>query len=99
MPDWSRLPAGYLREPALSPKPLDTLYAAIETGQTLRFRLRANPTKRISDRSQTEPERWRGKRVEIRSEKDQCDWLTRRARRQDSDCSLYVRQGIYGSDR
>jgi CRISPR system Cascade subunit CasE len=76
-PDWSRLPAGYLREPA-APKRVDTLYDTLATGQTLLFRLRANPTKRISDRGQTQPERWRGKRVELRTEADQMAWLQRK---------------------
>ena len=77
-PDWSRLPAGYLREAPAPPKRVDELYAAIQPGQTVIFRLRANPTKRLSDRGQTHPERWRGKRVELRAEEDQLAWLRRK---------------------
>jgi CRISPR system Cascade subunit CasE len=79
VPDWSRLPSGYLREPATAAKSLDSLYAAIEIGQPLRFRIKANPTRRINDRNEKQPERWRGKRVELRTEKDQCEWLARKA--------------------
>ena len=78
LPDWSRLPAGYLREPVAAAKQLDPLYSAIESGQTLVFRLRANPTRRISNRSQTSPEQWRGKRVELRTPQEQLDWLKRK---------------------
>jgi CRISPR system Cascade subunit CasE len=78
LPDWSRLPADYLREPPTPPKRVDELYAAIQPGQTLLFRLRANPTKRLSDRGQTHPERWRGKRVELRTEEERIAWLARK---------------------
>jgi CRISPR system Cascade subunit CasE len=42
------------------------------------FRLRANPTRRISDRDTTQAERWRGKRVELRREDEQIAWLERK---------------------
>lgn len=77
-PDWSRLPDGYLRESATPAKRVDPLYAAITAGQHLLFRLRANPTRRISDRNTTQGERWRGKRVELRREEDQYAWLRRK---------------------
>lgn len=77
-PDWSRLPDGYLREPATPAKRIDPLYAAIAVGQHLLFRLRANPTRRISDRNATQEQRWRGKRVELRREEDQSAWLHRK---------------------
>lgn len=77
-PDWSRLPAGYLRAPALGPKRVDDSYARITAGQELIFRLRANPTRRISDRNPAALEKWRGKRVELRREEDQIGWLRRK---------------------
>lgn len=77
-PDWSLLPDDYLREPAAPSKRVDQLYGAITKGQQLVFRLRANPTKRISDRSTVQAERWRGKRVELRGEEDQYAWLRRK---------------------
>jgi len=74
-PEWARLPQGYLREAALGPKPVDSLYARITARQELLFRLRANPTRRISDRNTTETSRWHGKRVELHREEDQISWL------------------------
>ncbi len=78
-PDWSRLPDGYLRDPDIAIKRVDPLYAVITEGQRLLFRLRANPTKRISDRNTAQDERWRGRRVELRREEDQLSWLHRKA--------------------
>lgn len=79
-PDWSRLPAGYLRVPATEPKPVDLLYARVVPGQELVFRLRANPTRRISSRNTEQGEQWRGKRVELRRAEDQIAWLRRKGR-------------------
>ena len=77
-PDWSRLPTAYLLDPHPLVKRIDSLYDTLVTGQKLRFCLRANPTRRISDRGATQPERWRGKRVDLRNEEDQLAWLTRK---------------------
>lgn len=77
MPDWSRLPAGYLAQP-VAVKRIDHYYELLQPGMELRFRLRANPTRRISDRDTTQGERWRGKRVELRREEDQLAWLRRK---------------------
>lgn len=76
-PDWSRLPAGYLRRQT-GPKRVDDRYDALVAGQELIFRLRANPTRRIDKRKSDEPERWRGKRVELRDEAAQLSWLARK---------------------
>ncbi len=43
----------------------------IQTGQVLRFRLRANPTKRIGKHGHP----MKGKRIELYREHDQIDWL------------------------
>lgn len=77
-PDWTRLPAGYLRESAPEAKRIDGAYARISQGQELVFRLRANPTRRISSRNTGEDARWHGKRVEVRREEDQLAWLRRK---------------------
>jgi CRISPR system Cascade subunit CasE len=78
-PDWSRLPVGYLRQPAGEPKRVDDLYARIVPGQELRFRLRANPTKRVHERAiGLQNARFAGKRIELRSEADQLKWLARK---------------------
>lgn len=77
-PDWSRIPDGYLRDAMPLVKRIDQLYATITEGRRLHFRLRANPTRRISNRDTTQDERWRGKRVELRREEDQVKWLARK---------------------
>src|SRR5262249_12789689 len=74
-PDWSRLPQGYLHEPPLGPKRIDGFYAQITAGQEFVFRLRANPTRRISDRNTTQAQQWRGKCVDVRREEVQIAWL------------------------
>ncbi len=74
-PDWSRLPANYLIGAQTLVKRIEALYDSIMPGQRLLFRLRANPTKRISDRDSSQTERWRGKRVDIRGEEEQLRWL------------------------
>lgn len=48
-------------------------------GMRLRFRLRANPTKRISERSTEQEPRWHGKRIELRRKPNQLAWLERKA--------------------
>ncbi len=83
-PEWSRLPPGYLRPTwdaaeGYAVKPLDGFYKGLQEGMSLRFRLRANPTKRISPRNEAERDpRWHGKRVELQREEDQLAWLARK---------------------
>lgn len=80
-PEWSELAKveGYLdpHAPGENPvvKEVAHLYAAVKRGQTLRFRLRANPTKRVGKSG--EPD-WVGKRVDLRREEDQLAWLARK---------------------
>lgn len=82
-PDWSHLPMDYLGpdidgrgNPAV--REVGALYdTQIHTGSRLRFRLRANPTRRVSPRSAQHPV-WHTKRVELRKEEDQLDWLARK---------------------
>lgn len=77
-PDWSHLPPEYLIEPAVS-KPVLALYAGLQPSLRLRFRLRANPTMRISKNNTEQDARWRGKRIELRREEDRIAWLKRKA--------------------
>jgi|HigsolmetaAR202D_1030399.scaffolds.fasta_scaffold18597_2 CRISPR system Cascade subunit CasE len=81
LPDWQQLPVGYLAStndgPNPSVRPLDTVYGRISNGMQLRFRLRANPTKRVSARSNQEA-KWYGKRIELRDEHQQLAWLARK---------------------
>jgi CRISPR system Cascade subunit CasE len=80
-PEWA-LPGGYLlrhgdmENPAC--RPVDEFYAAIEQGMVLRFRLRANPTKRVHPKSEPEKADWHGKRVELREEAQWLGWLMRK---------------------
>ena len=83
LPDWSHLPSGYLGQSPLSAanpsvRMLDHEYAAIQDGMVLIFRLRANPTKRISNRNPDRPDPLLGKRVELLREDDQIAWLVRK---------------------
>jgi CRISPR system Cascade subunit CasE len=72
-PDWSRLGPEYLSAPPGLPKRLDDL--RFSANQVLRFRLRANPTRRIS--RQDDP--LAGKRVELVREPELIEWLGRKA--------------------
>jgi CRISPR system Cascade subunit CasE len=74
-PDWSRLPAGYLLRRADS-KPLELPVAA---GQRLRFRLRANPTKRVAAKDERLGGVMAGKRVGLADVVEQVRWLLRKA--------------------
>lgn len=76
-PQWSKLPPSYLTNP-VEIKDVSEAYASITPGATLRFRLRANPTRRIATKAGTDGERRNGKRVELRTEAQQIDWLRRK---------------------
>lgn len=82
-PDWNALPPGYLLDsseenPAC--KPVHEKYAALQDGQHLLFRLRANPTRRVHSRNEREhTTKFHGKRVDIRGEEAQIEWLQRKA--------------------
>ncbi|MBA3946030.1 MAG: type I-E CRISPR-associated protein Cas6/Cse3/CasE [Herpetosiphonaceae bacterium] len=83
-PDWSNLPSGYLGpapdgrgNPAV--RSIEAEIDRVQAQMQLRFRLRANPTKRISDRNATQAPEWQGKRIELRKEVDQLAWLERKA--------------------
>ncbi|MBV9282679.1 MAG: type I-E CRISPR-associated protein Cas6/Cse3/CasE [Chloroflexi bacterium] len=83
-PQWSPVAAveGYLdpRAPGANPdvKEVGRLYAALRTGQTLRFRLRANPTRKVDTRSREDGQRRNGRRVALTRDTDQLAWLTRK---------------------
>lgn len=77
-PDWSHLPPGYLLEPATW-KSVLSHYTGLQSSLRLRFRLRANPTMRVSKNNTEQAARWRGKRIELRSEEDRIAWLKRKA--------------------
>jgi len=81
-PDWTMLPKDYLLDehgelenPAC--KPVDDFYEGLVEGMVLRFRLRANPTRRIDTKSGPDGARRNGKRVELRGEEQWLAWLAR----------------------
>jgi len=80
-PDWSSLPHAYLLyhgkdNPAC--KSVAKQYECLRSGMVLRFRLRANPTKKIETKTGPDGRRCNGKRVDIQSEEDQIKWLMRK---------------------
>jgi CRISPR system Cascade subunit CasE len=81
-PEWSVLPDGYLQatgdvaNPAC--KPVDEFYDSLAPDTRLRFRLRANPTKKIDTKTGVEGTRRNGKRVELQGEDQWLKWLERK---------------------
>lgn len=81
-PEWYRLPTQYLlaedgeENPAC--KAIGEKYAVIEAGMALQFRLRANPTRKIETKTGADGRKRNGKRVEIRDEERQHEWLERK---------------------
>ena len=71
-PDWARLEPGWLTTPPRQRK----FDPAFRTGQRLRFRLRANPTRRAG-KSHSDPT-FVGKRVPIVDPAEQVAWLARK---------------------
>jgi len=84
-PDWSFLRGlpDYLfdgsDQPGASYKDISIAYARLQNGQTLSFRLRANPTKRIGKSAGDQPG-LKGKRIGLVREQDQIAWLERKGR-------------------
>jgi len=85
-PDWSHLRPGYLGpapdergNPAV--RRIDAEYDQIRADMALGFRLRANPTKRLSDRTPGREDPLLGKRVALLREEEQLAWLARQGER------------------
>lgn len=84
-PDWSALRrAGYLLPAAAGDGPpvkdVSAGYAALRPGLRLRFRLRANPTRRLSTPRGPDGARPAGKRVDLRDDDARMAWLERKGR-------------------
>ncbi len=82
-PEWERLESRYFAEPSdehsnPAVRMVDSEYNQIQTGMQVIFRLRANPTKRVSKNNPDQDDKWSGKRIEIRHEADQLAWLERK---------------------
>ncbi|MSQ22447.1 MAG: type I-E CRISPR-associated protein Cas6/Cse3/CasE [Dehalococcoidia bacterium] len=83
-PQWSALPSGYLSQyigadqqnPAF--KELEPLLAALKSGMSLRFRLRANPTKKVATKTGEDGRKRNGTRADLRDEEAQRAWLHRK---------------------
>ncbi|MGA9994149.1 MAG: type I-E CRISPR-associated protein Cas6/Cse3/CasE [Pyrinomonadaceae bacterium] len=82
-PDWSKLPLDYCLESTdeVNPacKSVSESYGHLREGMRLMFRLRANPTRRVSKNNANEKNpRFYGKRVDVRGEEQQLEWLRRK---------------------
>jgi len=79
-PDWSRLSERSPRYLAGVPdcKDVAASYAALRDGMILAFRLRANPTKKVDRRQDSDPDRHNGRRVVLTADEDQRTWLRRK---------------------
>lgn len=81
-PEWDGLPDHYLapEEGVENPacKFIGEKYAAVAAGMVFRFRLRANPTRKIETKTGADGRKRNGKRVEIREEQKQVEWLERK---------------------
>jgi CRISPR system Cascade subunit CasE len=82
-PDWSHVPAEALGpaadgrgNPAV--RTVDAEYERITAGARLVFRLRANPTRKLSDRTPGRDDPLLGKRVALLREEEQLAWLARK---------------------
>lgn len=82
-PDWSRLAPSYLLETAdaLNPacRSVDAAYRTLTPGRVLRFRLRANPTRKVDTRSGADGERRNGRRVPVANDEARLTWLSDKA--------------------
>jgi CRISPR system Cascade subunit CasE len=77
-PNFTHVADGYLGRPVES-KDLSEVFASLRAGMKLRFRLRANPTRKIDTRSAADGTRRNGRRVDLRSHQDRLGWLFRKA--------------------
>ncbi len=82
-PDWTRLPAAFFAPPPdergnPAVRRIDEVYTHITTGARFFFRLRANPTRRLSNCQPDREDPLAGKRVALLREEEQLDWLERK---------------------
>ena len=77
-PRWE-LPPGYLAPGTnAESKPIGEYLDAITAGRTFRFRLLANPTRKIARFSDTGTRLRQGSRVDLRRDADRLSWLARK---------------------
>ena len=84
-PDWSGLPGGYALSEAASDRDnpatssMDGALTSLCEGRVLRFRLRANASRKVDTKSGPDGRRRNGRRVPLRSDTERMDWLRRKA--------------------
>lgn len=79
-PDWGQLADGYLHpEEGARVKAVGHLYAELKAGRVLRFRLRANPTRKVDTKSAPDGAKRNGNRVPVRGIEGQVTWLAHKA--------------------
>lgn len=83
-PDWQALPTSYClageaghENPSV--KSVSESYESIRAGRALRFRLYANPTKKVETKSLPDGTKRNGRRVPLRSSDELLTWLRRKA--------------------
>lgn len=79
-PEWRRLPPSWL-QPASEPlvNEIAEALGRIDSGSVLRFKLVANPTRKIGTKTGADGRKSNGKRVELRGEEEWIAWLERKA--------------------
>ena len=77
-PDWSRLAPGYLKDDRPEVKPIDAALASVASGMRLRFRLVANPTKRLLGEGRPDGSHAKGERIPLRGDEALLAWLARK---------------------
>ena len=94
-PALESLPAGFLDpragDEASAAKSLDVLHGLLSKGARLRFRLRANPARKIDTKTGADGVRRNGRRVPLRGDEARVAWLARKLR--DSGLRLVVEGG------
>lgn len=79
-PDWAHLPTSWLHpdsEPQV--KEITEALGRVGTGSLLRFKLVANPTRKIGTKTGDDGRKNNGKRVKLRGEQEWLRWLERKA--------------------
>jgi len=82
MPDWSFIDKASLVQdsvPNPATKSVTEAFNRLTHGRVLRFRLRANPTKKIDTKSDEAGNRRNGRRVPLLKVEEQVDWLARKS--------------------
>ncbi len=79
-PDWAHMPPSWLH-PDADPqvKEISEALSRVDSGSLLRFKLVANPTRKIGTKTSADGRKNNGKRVELHGEQEWLAWLERKA--------------------